>query len=97
MVGAKGFEPSTSGSRTRESNIPKSCRCRTYGPSARKTCPQLVHMVHAVRVYSACAQRPSAETSARIASVSFCSPLAKRHVPLFNDLAFYAFTLGLMI
>jgi hypothetical protein len=33
VVGAKGFEPSTSWSRTRESKILKPCRCRTYGPS----------------------------------------------------------------
>src|SRR6266852_8531756 len=32
MVGAKGFEPSTSWSRTRKSENLKPCGCRTYKP-----------------------------------------------------------------
>ena len=41
VVGAKGFEPSTSRSRTRESKILKSCRCRTYGPSDSQNLPSV--------------------------------------------------------
>jgi hypothetical protein len=41
MVGAKGFEPSTSWSRTRESKILKPCRCRTYGLSRSQNLPSV--------------------------------------------------------
>jgi hypothetical protein len=50
VVGAKGFEPSTSWSRTREAKILKPCRCRTYDPSGSQNLPQLVHMVHRPKV-----------------------------------------------
>jgi hypothetical protein len=41
VVGAKGFEPSTSWSRTRESKILKSCRCRTYAPNKLQNLPSI--------------------------------------------------------
>ena len=41
MVGAKGFEPSTSWSRTRVSENLKSCWCRTYGPNTLQNLPSI--------------------------------------------------------
>jgi hypothetical protein len=41
MVGAKGFEPSTSWSRTTESKILKPCKCRTYDPSSSQNLPSV--------------------------------------------------------
>ncbi len=49
MVGANGFEPSTSWSRTRKSENLKPCGCRTYKPHHPKILPQLVHKVHSVK------------------------------------------------
>jgi len=46
VVGASGFEPPTSWSRTREAETPKPCGCRTYEPRHPKILPKLVHLVH---------------------------------------------------
>ena len=53
MVGANGFEPSTSWSRTRESKNLKPCRCRTYVRSLLQNPPSVVPLVpHGLTVAS---------------------------------------------
>jgi len=46
MVGASGFEPPTSWSRTEKSVNLKPCGCRTYKSDYRKILLELVHRVH---------------------------------------------------
>ena len=53
VVGANGFEPSTSWSRTRESKNLKPCRCRTYVRSLLQNPPSVVPLVpHGLTVAS---------------------------------------------
>src|SRR6266568_5879515 len=79
VVGANGFEPSTSWSRTRESENLKPCGCRTYKPHRPKILLQLVHRVHSAKWVSSKDYRGRIPTFKM--TRAFCRVLAARFQP----------------